>query len=611
VDNRSAWKGILMKTLPARSEIPTIETWNLETIFPDIQTWEKTKDDVTLKINILKTYEGQLSKDSETLAKTWDLFEQVNRKVLCIQVYGMLANAVDTNNSDTQALFDQGIQIENNFRAASAFIEPELIGIGFEKLREWIKKEKKLIHLGQYINNLERIKKHINPHNIEKNISLSMEPLSDFYRTHLVLINADLHFKHAIDQNGNTLTVGQSNIFSLLSQKDRKIRETAFKNYADGYLDFKNTIASIELGCVHRDIFTAKTHHYNSALELSLDADNIPEKVFSILTKTFKENLPVWHRYWRVLRKALGYKELFVYDIKAPLSDDIPVVPYEQAVDWICEALSPMGDEYIHILRKGALEERWVDRACNLGKRQGAFSSGKYDTNPFVMISYSDNIFSMSLLAHELGHSMHSYYTRKYQPFIYGHYSLFAAEVASNFHQSMVREYLFKKHKEVSFQKTLINETMWNLYRFFFIMPILSLWEIEIHKRAELGKPLTANSMIEICSELIAEGFGGEVNYDKDRIGITWAQYQQTYQNFYNYQYATGIAAAYTLSEHVLNEGKEAAERYINFLKTGSAKYPVDALREAGVDMTSAEPMHNAYRVLKSYIDRLEAFLPS
>jgi oligoendopeptidase F len=255
------------------------------------------------------------------------------------------------------------------------------------------------------------------------------------------------------------------------------------------------------------------------------------------------------------------------------------------------------------------LDERWVDRARNRGKRQGAFSSGVYDTNPFIMMSYADDVFSLSTLAHELGHSMHSYYTWRSQPFIYGRYSLFVAEVASNFNQAMVRNYLFRTQKDPAFQLALIEEAMSNFHRYFFIMPTLARWELEIHERAENGKPLNAEIMSEICSTFFAEGYGDEVVFDKDRIGITWAQFQHMYMNFYVYQYATGISAAHALAKRVQSGDEEAVERYLTFLGTGSSAYPLDALREAGVDMTSPEPVDKAFEVLADYVDRLETLI--
>lgn len=597
------------KTLPPRSDVPFNETWDLASIFSNVEAWENAKEEVVTKIPLLAQYKGKLSDGPQVLAEFFDLYEQTLRKASLILVYGMLDSSVDTTNQSAQARAGQGQSLFVRLNAATSFVNPELMAIGFKRLREWIKTEDRLAYLGHFIDELEREKEHVRSNEVEQVLALSGEPLSDFFRAYNAITNADLHFDDAVASDGSTLEVGQSSIGSLITHEDRKVRQTGFENYADGYIAYKNTLASIQLGGIHRDVFNARTRNYPSSLEASLGSNNIPPQVFHALINTFKENLPTWHRYWQVRKKALDFDEFHVYDIKAPLTEETPSVPFEQAIEWICEGMAPLGDEYVEILRKGALEERWVDRAKNRGKRQGAFSSGAYDTHPFIMMSYADDVFSMSTLAHELGHSMHSYYTRKTQPFVYSRYSLFVAEVASNFHQAMVRDHLFKSQMDPSFQLALIEEAMSNFHRYFFIMPTLARWELEMHERAEAGKPLTADIMSDVCADLFAEGYGDEVVFERDRIGITWAQFQHMYMNFYVYQYATGISAAHALANGVQTGEKAAVSRYLEFLRAGSSVYPLDALKAAGVDMTSSGPVDEAFSVMADYVERLEKLM--
>jgi len=597
------------KTLPPRSEVPVEETWNLENVFPDVASWEKAKDEVLENIPALSGFKGKLLKGPATLGNFLDLFERTLRLASRVMIYGMLGSAVDTTDQDAQARAGQGQSVFVRLNAATSFVNPELMDIGFDTLHEWTQKDDRLAHLGHLIDELEREKEHVRSHEVEQVLALSGEPLGDFFRAYNAITNADLQFQDALADNGSTLEVGQSSINTLITHKDRKVRQTGFENYADGYIANKNTIASIQLGGIHRDIFNARTRHYPSSLEASLGANNIPPAVFHALIDTFKKNLPTWHRYWRVRKQALGYDEFHVYDIKAPLAEKSPVIPFEQAIEWICEGMEPLGEDYISTLRTGALEHRWVDRARNRGKRQGAFSSGVYDTNPFIMMSYADDVFSMSTLAHELGHSMHSYFTRRTQPFVYSHYALFVAEVASNFNQAMVRDYMVKTQTDPGFQLALIEEAMSNFHRYFFIMPTLARWELEMHERAEAGKPLTADIMSSVCADYFSEGYGDEVVFDKDRIGITWAQFQHMYMNFYVYQYATGISAAHALAKNVRESGQEGVDRYLEFLSAGGSVYPLEALKTAGVDMTSSEPVDKAFAVMASYVDRLEALV--
>ncbi len=438
---------------------------------------------------------------------------------------------------------------------------------------------------------------------------MSGDALSAPYSIYSMLNNADLTFQPASATDGTSLDVGQSSISSLVTHVDREVRRTAWENYADGYLAFQNTYSATLTAAIKVDVLNTRARSYDSALHASLESNDIPLEVFHNLLAVFEKNLPTWHRYWRLRKRALGFDQLHVYDIKAPLSQHNPVIPFQQAVEWICEGMAPLGEDYVKILRRGCLEERWVDRALNKGKREGAYSSGAFGTRPFIMMSYSDDIFSLSTLAHELGHSMHSYYSRSTQPYLYSRYGLFVAEVASNFNQAMVRDYLFRSQPEPAFQIALIEEAMSNYHRYFFIMPILARFELEMHQHAENGQPLSAAVMNNLVADLFEEGYGGELAIDRERIGITWAQFGHMYMNFYVYQYATGISGAHALVQRVLQGVPGAAQNYIDFLKAGASVYPLDALRTAGVDLSNPQPVEAAFANLAEIVDRLEEII--
>ncbi len=424
-----------------------------------------------------------------------------------------------------------------------------------------------------------------------------------------ILLNADLKFAPATASDGTTHELTQGTIDALITHADREVRRTAFENYADAHLTYKNTLSTSLAGAIKRDVFMARVRGYQSSLDAALTSNFIPAEVFHNLINTYKANLPTWHRYWRLRKQALGYEQFHAYDVKAPLTPLEHHLPYEQAVAWIAAGMRPLGDDYVQVLQRGCLEERWVDVYPNQGKRMGAFSSGSFDTPPFILMSYHNDLFSLSTLAHELGHSLHSYYSRQTQPYVYANYGLFVAEVASNFNQALVRAHLLHTNPDPHLQIALIEEAMSNFHRYFFIMPNLARFELEMHERAEKGQALTADSMIGLAADLFSEGFGPDVTVDRERVGITWAQFQHLYANFYVYQYATGISGAHALAEGILAGKPGAVDNYRQFLRTGSSLYPLDALKLAGVDLTTPEAVETTFAVLASYVDRLEQLL--
>ena len=431
-------------------------------------------------------------------------------------------------------------------------------------------------------------------------------PFKSTETTASLLTDADFCFKPALGTDGKELAVTQGTLEKILAGADREARRSAWENYMDRYLSFKSTLANNLNTSIQQNVFSARARRHDSTLEAALFPLNIPGVVFSNLIDTYRRFLPIWHRYWAVRRKALGVEALYPYDIWAPLSAKSPPVPFKQAVDWISAGLAPMGETYVNTLRKGALEARWIDVYPTRGKSSSQFSSGVQGTHPFIVVHYDDTLGAMSTLAHELGHSMHSYLAWQTQPPIYSDYSSFVAEVASNFHQAMVRHYLFETQKDPDFQISVIEEAMDNFHRYFFIMPTLARFELEMHQRAERGEGLSAEDMIECCADLFAEGYGSEMCYDRQRTGMTWATFGHLYMDYYGVQYATGISGANALSRRVLSGTPGAAEQYIRFLRSGSSLYALDALKLAGVDMTTPPAVEETYAILEGFISRLE-----
>jgi len=530
----------------------------------------------------------------------------VLRRVGKLYLYASMSYGVDSTDQSAAAMNDRIQGLLSKVGAAAAFLDPYLLAIGKNALDRWIKGNPGLAIYRHHAENLFRRREHVRSAEVEQLMGMLAGPFSGPNRTFSALTDADLQFKPATGADGRSLPVTQGTIDAILTGSDREARRTAWQSYRDAYLEHKNTLANTLAASVRQNVFRTNARHHSSTLEAALFENNIPVEVFHNLIAVFKKNLPTWHRYWRLRKKALGVDVLQPYDVRAAFSSDKPRIEYRQAVDMICAGLAPMGDEYVRILRQGCLNDRWVDVYPNIGKGAGAWSNGSQGTLPFICMSFTDDVESLSTLAHELGHSMHSYFTWKTQPFVYSDYSLFIAEVASNFHQAMVRAHLLKTVSDRAFQLGLLQEAMSNYHRYFFIMPTLARFELEIHQRAERGEALTAERIIGLMADLFAEGYGGEVQMDHDRVGITWATFGHLYTDYYVYQYATGISAANALSSRILAGVPGAAQDYIEFLSAGSSVYPLDALKIAGVDLTTPAPVERAFEVLKGYVERLE-----
>ncbi len=586
-----------------RSKLDKKYLWNAESVFFDRAAWRTELEAIKADIPVLGARAGTLAGGGGTallsfLEAMLALVERATR----LYIYASMAQAVDTGDVEAQGMNGQAAGIIGQFMGAVAFLEPELLAIGKPTLESWAKAEPRLDIYLHYVENLFRKQEHVRSSEVEEVLGLVFDVFQSAENTHDMLIDADMKFKPASDGS----EVAQGTVEKLLGSEDREIRRSAWRSYCDSHIEHENTLAAALATAMKRDVFYARSRRFGTAIEAALFENNIPRKVFDSTIDTFKKNLPVWQRYWKVRRKALGVEKLEHCDIWAPIAKVQPVVPYEKAVEWIATALEPIGKDYADSLRRGCLEQRWVDVYPTVGKSSGAFSTGCKGMFPVIKMQYVDDLFSMSTLAHELGHSMHSWHTWKRQPSVYSDYSIFVAEVASNFNQAMVRASLFEREKDTQFQIALIEEAMDNIHRYFFIMPTLARFELEMHTRIEQGKAATAQAMNELMADLFTEGYGGEMEVDRHREGSTWAQFSHLYMNYYVFQYTTGISAAHALTGPILAGDTAAAGRYIDFLSAGSSDYPVDVLRKAGADLRGPEAIEKTFEVLSGLVDRLE-----
>jgi oligoendopeptidase F len=599
-------------TLRSRSEIPIEHTWDAASVFPTVAAWETAFAQVGNTLPQLQRFSGHLGESPAVLADWFAEAQDLFRTLRQVVVYAQLGHTADTTDQDASARVDRARGLMARAVSATAFGDPEIVSIGFEKLGQWLRDEPRLALYAHYIDRLERRQAHLRSPEVEALLGMVIDPFRTASATHGVLADADFTFRPAQGAgSADPIEVGQGNLSALFTHPDREVRRTAWESYADAHLAHKNAMANCIAAGVKQNVFLARARRYGSALEAALTPHDIPVAVFHNLLATYRRNLPAWHRYWRIRRQALGYDRLHPYDRNAPLTSRTPVVPFPQAVEWICDGMAPLGAEYVGTMRRGLLEERWVDIYPNRGKRAGAFSTGGPGTPPFILMSYADDVYSLSTLAHELGHSMHSYYAWRTQPVVYANYSTFVAEVASNFNQAMVRARLLAAHPDRDVQIAIIEEAMANFYRYLFLMPILAAFELEIHQRVERGEGLTAKGLMSVMTDLFAEGYGGEVEVDADRVGITWAEFPtHLYLNFYVFQYSTGISGAHALADRVLHGPTQAVDAYIEFLKAGGSRYPIDLLRAAGVDLATPEPVEKMFETLSAMVARLEAVVP-
>jgi oligoendopeptidase F len=597
-------------TVPLRSKLDKKYTWNAESVFPSPQAWEKEANQILEEIPSIKQFQGRLAESPSVLEKTLECAYDLIWRTKKVSMYAGFSYEVDTTNQHAAGMRAKAQGVSGQVLSAIAFIQPEILSIGREKLDEWMKQSSSLATYKHSFEDLFRKQAHVRSAEVEEILGLVSDPLQGPGNSTSMLTNADFKFKPVKDSKGKVLEVAQGAISNLMHHPDRKVRRAVYNNYMDKYIEHKNTLASNLAHSIKSNVFYMRARKHESSLAAALFELNIPTDVFHNLIDTFKKNLPVWHRYFDIRRRALGLKKLAYYDMWAPITKKKVKVPFDRGVELICESLAPMGEDYVETVRRGCLEERWVDVYPNQGKAEGAFSWGVQGTHPFINMSYTDEVTSMSTLAHELGHSMHSYLTWKNQPSVYTDYSLFVAEVASNFHQAMMRGHLLNTVTDKNFQLALLEEAVGgNFFRYFFQMPTLARFELETHQRVERGEPLTADFMIELMADLFAEGFGPGFDMDRERVGMTWSTFGHLFADYYVYAYATGISGAHAFAGKILRGEPNSVENYLSFLKSGSSDYSLNVLKKAGADLTTPETVEETFAVMKSYIDQMEKLL--
>ncbi len=593
-----------LKDPPARADLPREQTWDIGAIYPTPGAWETEAAGFLATLEPLRGYAGRLGESPQTLAAYLKADAGVRQRLARLSSYAGMQASVDGQDAEAAARRDRATMLGSGYAQATAFVAPELLAQDEATLQGWLagpELQDDAVMIGRIL----RTRPHVRSAEVEELLGGLGSPFGSARGIHPTIANMDLEFGEV-----NGVRMGHGNIDALLGSEDREERRLAWEGYADAHLAVKHGMAASLATGVRQNVFLARARNYPDALTAALQSTYIPNTVFHTLIETYRSHLPTWHRYWAVRARWLGLEKLREYDVKAPLTSRPPVVSYAQAVEWIGEGMRPLGPEYGAAMRHGLTDGRWVDYGLNRHKRQGAYSSGVYPVGPYIFMSWNDTLSSMSTLAHEIGHSMHTHLSWQKQPYSQARYTLFAAEVASNFNQAMVRQHLFAVQTDPDVQVALIEEAMGNFHRYFFIMPTLARFEAEIHARVEAGKSLSAPDLNTLMADLLAEGYGDGVQMDRERSGVTWGQFStHLYSNFYAYQYATGIAAAHQLLGDFGSDPEGARERYLTFLSEGGRLDPLDALRTAGVDMEKPGAVEATFGVLAGYVDRLEALL--
>lgn len=596
------------KELPKRSEIPVESTWKLEDIFETDELWQEEFKKLQEDIPKVENYQGKLAESADNLYDLLQLQDEISERLGKLYAYAHMRYDQDTTNSFYQGLNAQAENILTQASSAMSYVVPEILTMDEEKIDSFLEEKKELQLYKKVLDEITRQRPHVLSQKEEALLAEASDAMSNPSQTFGMLNNADLTFPQIRNEDGEEVDLTHGRYSTFMESKDRRVRKDAFQAMYDTYGKFRNTFASTLSGNVKTNNFSAKVRKYDSARQAALDNNNIPEAVYDNLVEAINEKLPLMHRYISLRKKALQLDELHMYDIYTPLVQDVDMkIPYDEAKEYVLKGLSPLGEEYANILKEG-FANRWIDVEENKGKRSGAYSSGSYGTNPYILLNWQDSVNDTFTLAHELGHSVHSYYTRKSQPFRYGNYSIFVAEVASTTNEALLNDYMLKNLDDEKQKLYLLNHFLEGFRGTVFRQTMFAEFEHDIHVREQNGEVLTADNLTEIYYNLNKKYYGDDIVSD-DEIGLEWARIPHFYYNYYVYQYATGYSAATTLANGIL-EGKDGAvDRYIDFLKAGNSDYPIEVLKKAGVDMTSKQPILDALDVFEEKLNEMEKLL--
>lgn len=604
------WRNLSMtdtksKKLPLREEVPVEETWDLKAIYESDEEWEAAFEEASKGVETLPEYKGTLSEGADQLLNTIESMNAVTRKVSKVYTYAHLKNDQDTGNSTYQAMGNRALSLITNTQAATSWYEPELLELAPEKLEGYFKENEDLELYRHDIESTTANRDHVLSAEIEELLASAGEILDSSSQTFSVLNNADLEFPMVKDDDGEDVQLSHGLYGQLLESKDRDVRKGAFDAMYDTFESFENTFASTFQTNVKKNNYLAKTHNFDSARHQALSNNHIPETAHETLIDVVNDNLDLLHRYMELRKKLLGLDELNMYDLYVSMIGESEMsYTYDEAKEETFDALDVLGPEYREVLEK-AFGYRWIDIQENKGKRSGAYSSGTYDTNPYILLNWHDSLNHLYTLVHELGHSAHSYFTRSNQPYVYGNYSIFLAEIASTTNENILTDYLLKNAESNEQKAQILNHYLDGFKGTVFRQTQFAEFEHWAHETAAEGTPLTADTLSEKYGEMNDKYYGPAVE-NTDGIQHEWSRIPHFYMNYYVYQYSTGFAAATALADRIVNKEEGALDDYLTYLKAGSSDFPIEVMKKAGVDMTNKDYIERAMKVFEERLNQLE-----
>ena len=582
-----------MEIVKNRDQIEDTYKWDLSSLCESDDLWQQKFDAILASLTEFKRYEGKL--DAENLLDCLQLSDKIEEDVMKLVAYSMMKRDEDTRNSFYGAMSNKASTLHAQFYSATSFIASEILAMGYENLPD-------LKTYRHYFDNMFRLKNHILSADKEQLLALVTEIAAAPNSIYTTLTNADIKFPNVEDSFGVSHELTKVRYGVLMESDDRVLRKNAFKTFYQSFISIENTLAQAYNSSVLGDLFFARARNYKSAMESALAPNNIPTTIYDNLIKTVGNNLDLMHQYTALRKKALGLEEMHMYDQQAPIVEDVDAtIPFDKAKETILEALAPLGEEYISILQK-AFDENWIDLYENTGKFSGAYCFGVHGANPYILMNYANKMSDMFTLAHELGHALHSYYTNQNQPIVYSQYTIFLAEIASTVNEALLMDYLLKRADKKT-TVYLLNYFMEQFRSLIFRQTMFAEFEKLTHEQVANNEPLTVDSLKDLYYGLIKKYFGVGIVADEE-IANEWSRIPHFYSSFYVYQYSTGYSAAIAISKKILSGDKNALEKYIGLLKSGSCDYSVDLLKQAGVDMETPAPIEDALSLFKELLNR-------